>query len=322
MKISALLLAGLATFVAMPTRASDGGHADVNAEHARFTQALATSPNPRDWMLSASMLAVPSSAESVATLAKAAAAAPDDVLVQWIAATSGNEAAATALPRLQPDNGASWLPILDLVIKRGDEAAIDAALAGFSASTRFDDHYAQTLHAEQAALTRAPDAMLCSSDKVCDRAQAEFVFAMAFTAASVFPAVMPILTYCKATPAASLRRHQCETGGRNMLENGETQVSSSMGFALLRGLNALTPADEELRRQQDWLRDVTMPLHRDFDPGAPGFAAFVADWTTLDSEFEVMRRLAQRAGQPLTPPVGWVSPGQRAREAEKARGEL
>ena len=106
-----------------------------------------------------------------------------------------------------------------------------------------------------------------------------------------------------------------------MFRNSQTLISSAVGFALLRNLDALTPAHEELRRQREWLSKVTMPIHRNFVPGNAAYAAFLADWTTLDSEFEVMRRLAQRNGQPVLPPDDWVSPGQRAREAAKARGE-
>lgn len=323
MKIASLVLAGLAAFASTSTFANDtNAEADWQADQARLAQSLAASTSPRDRMLSASLPAMLKSAQGDAVLAKAAAAAPDDVLVQWMAAVHGNEAATAALPRLEPDNAAAWLPALRIAIERRDDMAIDSALGGFAAGTRVDDHYGQLLHAWQDALRRQPDAAACDGDeKHCVRAGRDFTYAVALTAASVFPAVAPILTFCKATPGDSPRRRQCEAGGHVMFENGNTQVSSAVGFALLRGLDALTPADEALRRRQDWLRDVTTPLHRDLEPGAPGFAEFMADWTALDSEFEVMRRLAQRAGQPLTPPDGWVSPGQRAREAAKARGE-
>jgi len=323
MKLSALTVAAMAAFALISACANDADdEANWKAAQAHLAQSLAASSSPRNWMLSSSLAAAPGSAEAAATLAKAATAAPDDVLVQWVAAVSGNEAATAALTRLQPDNAASWLPALRAAIGRRDETAIDDALTGFAAGTHVDDHYGQLLHAWQDVLQRQPDAQICDGDeKHCVRAGRDFVLAVALTAASVFPAVQPILAFCKATAADSPRRRQCEAGGRVMLEDGDTLVSSAVGFALLRGLGALTPADEALRRQQEWLSDATMPVHRRLEPGTPEFAAFVADWTALDNEFEVMRRLAQRAGQPPLPPDGWVSPGQRAREAANARGE-
>lgn len=323
MKLASLVLAVVAAFASTPVCANGADdEANWKATRGHLAQSLAASSNPRDWLLSAALFAEPRSAEAAATLAKAVAAAPDDALVQWVAATAGNESATTALTRLEPDNGASWLPMLRSAIERDDESGIDAALSGFSASARFDDHYGQLLHAWQDALRAEPDAPICDGDeKHCNRTEREFSLAMALTAASVFPATQPILNFCKATAADSPHRRQCETGARNMFRNSQTMVSSAVGFALLRDLDALTPADKELRRQREWLSKVTMPIHRNFVPGNAAYAAFLADWTTLDSEFEVMRRLAQRNGQPLLPPDGWVSPGQHAREASKARGE-
>ena len=321
MKIPALILAGITTFAA-------GAHATPEVEPAmaaaytQSIQSLASSADPRDWILAVALSSGPASrtAETAATYARATAAAPGDVLVQWLAAMREDEVAIAALTRLEPDNAVSWLPALRSAFQHHDEAAIDAALAGFAASTRVDDHHGQLLHAWQAAFQRQPDTGLCESARPCDRTEHDFTLAMAMTTASVFPAYAPIVHFCKATPADSLRHAQCEAGARRMFEDSGTLVSSAVGFVLLRGLDALTPADEELRRQRDWLQDVTMPLHRDFGPDAPGFAEFVADWSTQDSEIEVMRRQAQRAGLSLTPPDGWISPGQRAREAEQARG--
>jgi len=97
-------------------------------------------------MLSASLPVTLEPPQDGATPATAAAA-PDDALVQRIAAVRGNEAATAALPRLEPDAGASWLPAPRSAVERGDETGIDVALAGFSAGTRFDDRHGQLLHA-------------------------------------------------------------------------------------------------------------------------------------------------------------------------------
>lgn len=291
------------------------------AEQARLERALAASPRPRERILAASMPA-PKSARSTAAIAEASAAAPDDALVQWIAAVHGNVAATAALTRLEPDNGASWLPALGLAVEQGDGAGVDSALAGLAASTRFDDHQGQLLHAWQDALRRQPDAPACVAGERCERAERDFLVASEFTAASVFPFPQAALAFCKAAPANTPRHRQCEAGARGMLDNGRTLVSKAVGYSLLGHLHALTPADEEERRRQDWLATVTEPMLRgDLAPGSAEFAAFMADWTALDSEMEVLRRGAQRAAQPVLPPDGWISPHQRARDAAKARGK-
>ena len=82
MKLSSLLLAALVAFVSSSASANGADEeANWKATRGHLAQSLATSPNPRDWLLSAALFAEPRSAETAATLAKAAAAAPDDVLV-------------------------------------------------------------------------------------------------------------------------------------------------------------------------------------------------------------------------------------------------
>lgn len=328
MKVFAWIFISITMCVAVaPAFARDGAPAEERWEAAqsRLFAELGSSPIPRDRTLAASAQASRGDGESAATLAQVAAAAPDDVLVQWLAAVQGDDAVTTdtaiaALVRLEPDNAATWLLATRAAVLREDTAGLDAALVGFAASTRFDDHYAGLLHAWLDALQRHPQApSACEAAVGCDHRQSDFLVALAWTTASVFPSAQPLLEVCNAAVAGSLRHQQCEAGGRGMLTNASTLVSATIGYALLDRIGALTASDEELRRRHDWLSHVLAPVHRDMQPGSADFAAMAADWLRLDSEIEVMRSMARRAGKPVLPPDGWTSPRQHAR-ASTGRG--
>ncbi len=322
MKVFAWIFVSLTTCVAVvPVFAGNDAQAAERWEVAqsRLFEELESSPIPRDRALAASAQARRGDADSSADLAQAAAAAPDDALVQWLAAVHGGKTTTTdtaivALVRLEPDNGATWLLASRAAALRADAAGLDVALAGFAASTRFDDHYAGLLHAWLDALRRHPSTpTACDTVAACDRRQSDFLVATAWTVASVFPSAQPLLEVCTGAAVGSTRRQQCEAGGRSMLSNAPTLLSATIGYALLDRIGALTAADEELRRRHDWLSHVLAPVHRDMQPGSADFTAMAADWARLDSEIEVMRRMAQRAGKPLLPPDDWTSPRQRAR---------
>src|SRR5690606_6127065 len=102
------------------------GQPNRNAGVDAVRSALADSANPRDRVLAAT-----SGAKlDVERLRRDAAQAPDDALVQWLAATHLGSAddmadareAAMRLTRLEPDNGATWMLALAL-----DRRGIDAA---------------------------------------------------------------------------------------------------------------------------------------------------------------------------------------------------
>jgi hypothetical protein len=126
---------------------------------ARLIESLNASANPRDWALAAIMApSTPGPAhptERKALLARAAAAAPDDALVQWIAvlqSAAGDDASAqsaylTNLKRIEPDNAAVWAQELARAMQRQDRVATDAALKQMATSKRADEHLFELLAA-------------------------------------------------------------------------------------------------------------------------------------------------------------------------------
>ncbi|HET7923686.1 MAG TPA: hypothetical protein VFL30_02245, partial [Rhodanobacteraceae bacterium] len=134
---------------------------DLSVRHA-----LLDSGVPRNIALAA--IAPKASDEDVRGLEdqmfRAASLAPDDALVQWLAATrllAAHEEARAAITvetliRLEPDNASVWALALSLAVSRKDTAATDEALAHMAASTRADEHMADVLHAWLAAYESHP----------------------------------------------------------------------------------------------------------------------------------------------------------------------
>ncbi|HET6545809.1 MAG TPA: hypothetical protein VFG55_03590, partial [Rhodanobacteraceae bacterium] len=116
--------------------------------------ALAASAEPLDWALASRLYLADANRTTVPLrptrddlLDLAIGRAPDDVFVQWFAATdriggSACEARPSAdeplanLKRLESDNAAIWLLALDVAVARHDAAAVDDAVIRMAASTR------------------------------------------------------------------------------------------------------------------------------------------------------------------------------------------
>ena len=155
--------------VGIRINAADDQEAVWKAHEASMHRALVASGTPRDIALTAFDAYVsrtdgtspPSQNE---TLFRAAMGARDDALVQWLIANrllgSDNDARVDAIvanaTRLEPDNAAVWGLALALASKRNEPAAMDDALAHMAASTRSDEHFADTLRAWYEIYERNP----------------------------------------------------------------------------------------------------------------------------------------------------------------------
>src|SRR4051812_45942514 len=145
-------------------------------------------------------------------LARAAQSAPNDALVQWLAANNHDSsnaddariaAAIARLTQLESDNGAVWMLALSHAARNDDAQGVADALARMAASRRFDDHYLDTAHAWFEAYDRHPPATPLP-DVADGRSQrsAGFVGAIAKAAAVAMPAYVPLTSSCKSAPAA------------------------------------------------------------------------------------------------------------------------
>jgi hypothetical protein len=247
-------------------------------------------------------------------LAALVAANPDDLLVQWVAATSGNDAAIANVQRLDADNAAAWG--LSLSAADADADAL-ALLQRMAAAKRYDEHFADLLAPWLAAVRKRPipveeiPAALMSSPsaenfsaETAGKVAALNFAAVSSTSASHFAAVY---TACKKRGEANDQPHAdaCVAIGRLMLNSSYTVVSALIGRAILRQAGPLAADDEQRARRIDWWQESQTSLLS----GAAGIDAYVEDLASTGSEIEAQRLAATRAGK-ADPPVDWTSPAE------------
>ncbi|GAA0710745.1 hypothetical protein GCM10009105_12140 [Dokdonella soli] len=319
------------------TAAADAAQHAWEAYQDTIADALIDSDRPRDWMLAANMMrfvgdasAKPPQPSRAELLERAARRAPDDVLVQWMATldrSGGNTCVAKPVPdenvealtRLEPDNAASWMMALALASARKNPALVDDALAHMASSARYDDHFADTLHAWIDVYDRfpMPDSILATeflaptpqTPRTTSQSMLSSTSALAQAAAIAMPAYHTLITACKpgTGDGDSWQRHAyCEDAGRLMLGKGKTLIARSIGFAVLRNLGRFTAADQQERRNLDWYMHAGIELFGDDGRDADALAAYQVDWRNLDDEIEVIRRALRRAGLPDEAPAGWA----------------
>lgn len=283
---------------------------DVSVRHA-----LLDSGAPRNIALAA--IAPKSLHEDVVALDdqmfRAASDAPDDALVQWLAATrllAAHEEARAAIAietliRLEPDNASVWALALSLAVSRRDTAATDDALVHMAHSTRADEHIADALHAWLKAYESHPRPLSAFANPA-EAGAAPFADAMAKATAAALPSYQPIVEACSTE--SSHRRDVCATAARVMLYHATSLASRRLGFALLRtlGADAVTAEDLAARRELAWINANAARVSGVSDLDGLAIAAHREDWRALGDEYEIMQRALRRAGLPAEAPVGWV----------------
>jgi hypothetical protein len=247
-------------------------------------------------------------------LFRAAAAATDDALVQWLTAnrllaTHDGERAApviAALTRLESDNAAAWALALALAASRGESAGVDAALARMAASARSDEHVVDALHAwlsvyEQHPRPRAAFANPAEADA------APFVDAMARATAAALPSYQPIVDACRSA-SGKARARDCAGAAHVMLYRAASLSTRAVGFVLLRNLgdSYVTEADLAARRDLAWIAENAGRASGFSDLDRLAIEAHREDWRTLGDEYEIMQRALRRAGLPTEAPPGWM----------------
>jgi hypothetical protein len=299
---------------------------EAPSAYQRFESSLDTAmrsgTRPLDWALAATVNAKPERTIGAASpnvdgdLFRAAQAAPNDPLVQWLVAnradTSTPEGAAhrtaavDALTRIESDNGANWMEALVDAEKRGDANGTDDALTRMAESRRFDDHFVGVVHAWLDAYDRHPPPPGISTDNY----SAGFVVAFAKAAATALPAYQGIVRVCKppaADGAAFERAGRCATVGRTMLHHGTTMIAQSIGFAILRELDVANDDDRAANRNVEWYRANALS-GTGYESNPRDALAYESDWRRMDDEIDVARSALHRAGLPTEAPSGWTSP--------------
>lgn len=243
--------------------------------------------------------------------------ARDDALVQWLIANrlfgTGNDAQVNAIVanaiHLEPDNAAVWGLTLVLASKRNEASAIDDALAHMAASTRSDEHFADTLRAWYEIYERNPFPRSMYADPA-DADSATFVAAMAKAAAYALAGNQWLMQACKPSTNASphsARAADCAAIGHLMSQRSTTMLGRRIGFALLRNLDGdvLNSQDKALHRNLEWVwvNDSAATDSLEKDPLA--MRAYATDWLNLDDEYEIMQRDLRRRGLSTEAPADW-----------------
>jgi len=325
----------------------DGRNGDQNQQQPRMTPeqqanlaavaryqntlevSLRASASPRDWALSATVMhsdeqsdgPSPADASRGALLRKAAEAAPTDPLVQWLwaiapAEISGCTAASpcmnrgNALAKLEPDNGAAWVPAVADAVRFHDVQRTDDALAHMAAATRYDEVFRDAKSAWLDAFRRfpMPPELLKSPDgKPGDAALAAESGAMSQVTYALAP-FDELVQACQRgeraeVPAARLAN--CAGAGRLMLDQSTTITARMVGASLLQTAGALTAEDRARVRAAQW----QIEEHERLAPkGEPDLAQLREEMDRLvasDSEVAAMQEDLRRAHVSLTPPAGW-----------------
>lgn len=231
--------------------AGDVGAGFPNYE-ATIRRALLESGTPRGIALASMSGPAPATREDAAIgndrVVQAARLAPDDALVQWIAAERllalHDDARAapivSKLTDLESDNAAAWSLALALAALHEESLRIDDALARMAASTRVDEHVGDATHAwldvyeahprPRSAFLNAAEADAAPLADAASAAKALRVPHDAFASA------------CAAASEAS-RRHACAGAARVLLHRSASVATRELGFSVLERLGDASDAD-------------------------------------------------------------------------------
>jgi hypothetical protein len=254
-------------------------------------------------------------------LERAARTAPDDVVVQWIAAhASGIDAtlandAMHRLQKIEPDNALVWFGDLADAARRNDTDGIDTAMRHIGSASRYDEHFTEILRAVLGTFERypVPDAYWSIADDEEKRYGREGIaFSAALMAGSaVSPSLQQVVAACRVdrqTGRNMPHAPDCASVARLMARQGDTVLANRIGYTILRLSQTYTQADESAARSDDWAYSHAQQLMNSdkTDTAAREMLAYENDWLTTRSELEAMRRKLVRRGLPAQPPPEWI----------------
>jgi hypothetical protein len=291
--------------------------------------ALAHSPDPRDWV-TASLIpdyelaaSTPKLRGHRELLQRGLPAVGDDAYVLWVIAVESEDAAtqAAARQRLQADaveNAAAWLLQLNAAAKAKDSAGVDAALHRMADSSRFESYATTLMRATTDAYRRFPPPaeLLASMDEsIPDATPEKFAVVTGLSISGIhgMPAFQPLLDACRVDAAKRrnlARQGDCGAVGRLLMLHSDTLLASHIGMSVLRVSKSYDADDLRAARESDWIIKQYMSL-LPTDESDEAFAQFVLfrdDWLASGSEVAAMHRSVERTGLPLAPPDDWTDP--------------
>ncbi|WP_371279707.1 hypothetical protein [Dokdonella sp.] len=293
-----------------PDRVRESSEGHYNAS---LVESLLAEGTPRALVLAATSLPYagnPAGLSRQALLDRAAQAAPDDPFVQWFAAlytapaTTLSEPAKAVL-RLEPDNGAAWMFVLQAASEAKDENGVTEALAHLGAAAAFDEHYADFTLAWMEAFRAHPRPAQPELDREQALAEEPLIMAMARSTALALPAFSSLISACsdKSVDLLAGRRDACIAAARLMAGQSTAIISRGMGNALLRRSGA--PQAATAMRDFEYINSRYALLSSTLECDPVEFDAFEADWMETRNEIQVAERALLRDGHLLQPPPDW-----------------
>jgi len=277
-------------------------------------------------------------------VARAARLAPDDALVQWIAADQGNYSSSACGPtnwpdtevanlvRLEPDNAAAWQYAVALASAKGDAARIDDALAHMAAASKANDHEADVakiwtkLDTDHPELVRQAGGYEMDDESGGDTparpSAATLAFLDGLQQAQHYSGTIDktLESVCKpdtASDATWQRAGWCARAGELLATRGNSFDLRDTGRKMLAAAGA-TPDDlADLKRNQQYLiENAAVPMRNPHLYGE--LDTVVTDWNGAADEIAATQNRLKRLGKPLTPPAGWVAEADTERAIETA----
>jgi hypothetical protein len=315
-----------------PNYSADEDAAEEQAMQARFSawqiyatsvhDRLAKTNTPRDWAL-ATLADVASlapdmeehpSIDSGVLIQRAVAAAPDDLIVQWIGAVSNvtpsstSSAALKNLERIEPQNGAHWLHSVNEAKKKGDENSIDTLLAHIGASHDFDNHFADITAAMVDVYRRfpPPSTLVSGADPELS-GEPTIPWSMAVASAvTIGSGANGVVEGCRVgtiPEKSETRRTDCANIGHLMLARGTDLSSQRLGATVLRISKTFNDDDVRAARTLDWMQTQFFQIEEK-DPRIIFSELRLLPQTK--NETEAMRQTMVAAGMAISPPDDWV----------------
>lgn len=266
------------------------------AGEARYAE-LSQLPSPRDRAV-ALLQAQPFVPVEAALLRQLAAAAPDDLLVQWVAvhleAEEGDSCARRGpdpalgdrVLQLEFDNAAAHFPRLLLALETDDGLAIDSSLAAMAAAARFDSHIFDLIDASVQLWRRfpLPAQELSWSEGTDGDPETIFIGQSLMDAVRAQPNYMPLMKACDAAQAGvgvDLRRYAaCGDIGRRMSRSA-AWIDRSFGYIVLQKSGQLDAQDRVAQQQYEALR---LRFTQAVDPAPHAAGAFLRAMAELRDE--------------------------------------
>ncbi|MEO8672819.1 MAG: hypothetical protein ABI411_15985 [Tahibacter sp.] len=311
---------------------------------------------PRDWALASQLWPIDSSDASASSQARellldnAAAAAPDDGLVQWLWANSTFRPDGTcgsgglkperveSLLAREPDNAAVWLMALHLAVAVNDEGAIDAALVRIAGARRIDTHFVELVQAWRVVnAKRAQSPELWAPLNAIDRSDAlapsslsaqeqeesritafAFIHAGGAPSSQGGPDLVKVCNVAKDKTGNWQRFSVCGDAARTLTRAGDL-LTRLLGYDALRVSAQQTPEDASDERQMRWIWQQASQIQMQASQADGGrvLLTFWRDWLNGSNEVDLLTQQLRRAGVPLVPPPMWKASTPRSQPSDE-----